>query len=128
FDPGTGQGVLALEDPLGDGSSVPVRAEDLARELSEENTIRLVVLNSCQSAVAQEQDPFAGLASSLVARGLPAVVPMQWLIADEAARVFAEELYRAVADGLPVDAAGSEARRRAEGRRVGGAGAGGAAA
>jgi hypothetical protein len=111
FDPGTGQGVLALEDPHGDGSSVPVRAEDLARELSEENTIRLVVLNSCQSAVAQEQDPFAGLASSLVARGLPAVVAMQWLIADDAARVFAEELYRAVAEGLPVDAAVSEARR-----------------
>ncbi len=111
FDPGTGQGMLALEDPLGDGSSVPVRAEDLARELSEENAIRLVVLNSCQSAVAQEQDPFAGLASSLVARGLPAVVAMQWAIADDAARVFAEELYRAVAEGLPVDAAVSEARR-----------------
>lgn len=111
FDPGTGQGMLALEDPYGDGGSVPVRAEDLARELSEENTIRLVVLNSCQSAVAQEQDPFAGLASSLVARGLPAVVAMQWAIADDAARVFAEELYRAVAEGLPVDAAVSEARR-----------------
>src|SRR5690606_3984268 len=111
FDPGTGQGVLALEDPLGDGSSVPVRAEDLARELSEENTIRLALLNSCQSAVAQEKDPFAGLASSLVARGLPAVVAMQWSIADDAARVFSEELYRAVAEGLPVDAAVSEARR-----------------
>jgi len=111
FDPASGQGVLALEDPYGDGSSVPVRAEDLARELSEENTIRLVVLNSCQSAVAQEKDPFAGLASSLVARGLPAVVAMQWAIADDAARVFAEELYRAVAEGLPVDAAVSEARR-----------------
>lgn len=111
FDPASGQGMLALEDPYGDGGSVPVRAEDLARELSEENTIRLVVLNSCQSAVAQEQDPFAGLASSLVARGLPAVVAMQWAIADDAARVFAEELYRAVAEGLPVDAAVSEARR-----------------
>ena len=111
FDPASGQGMLALEDPYGDGGSVPVRAEDLARELTEENTIRLVVLNSCQSAVAQEQDPFAGLASSLVARGLPAVVAMQWAIADDAARVFAEELYRAVAEGLPVDAAVSEARR-----------------
>ncbi len=112
FDPATNQGVLALEDPLGEGGFVAVRAEDLARELSEENTIRLVVLNSCQSAVASDGgDPFAGLASSVVARGLPAVVAMQYTIADDAARVFSEELYRAVAEGLPVDAAVSEARR-----------------
>ena len=111
FDPATGQGMLALEDPFGDGGSIPVRAEDLARELSEENTIRLVVLNSCQSAVEQPRDPFAGLASSIVARGVPAVIAMQQAIADDVARVFAEELYRAVAEGLPIDAAVSEARR-----------------
>lgn len=112
FDPATSQGVLALEDPLGEGGFVAVRAEDLARELSEENTIRLVVLNSCQSAVAPDGgDPFAGLASSVVARELPAVVAMQYTIADDAARVFSEELYRAVAEGLPIDAAVSEARR-----------------
>jgi hypothetical protein len=36
---------------------------------------------------------------------------MQFAISEQAARVFSEELYRAVADGLPVDAAVSEARR-----------------
>ncbi|MBN1679984.1 MAG: CHAT domain-containing protein [Anaerolineae bacterium] len=111
FDATTEQGMLALEDPFGEGSSFAVRGEDLARELSEENTIRLVVMNSCQSAVTQETDPFAGIASSLVARGLPAVVAMQYAISDRAARVFSEELYRSVADGLPVDAAVAEARR-----------------
>jgi hypothetical protein len=106
-----GQGMLALEDPLGEGASFLVRGEDLARELSEENTIRLVVLNACQSAAAQENDPFAGIASSLVARGIPAVVAMQYLIGDRAALAFSEEFYRAVADGFPIDAAVSEARR-----------------
>jgi hypothetical protein len=107
----SGQGMLALEDPFGEGSSFPVRAEDLARELSEENTIRLVVMNSCQSAVDLEGDPFAGISSSLVARGIPAVVAMQNVISEQAARVFSDELYRAVAEGLPVDAGVSEARR-----------------
>jgi CHAT domain-containing protein len=109
FDSATGQGMLALEDA--DGNSFPVRGEDLARELSEENAIRLVVLNSCQSAAETNADPFGGIASSAVTRGLPAVVAMQYMIGEQAARVFSEEFYRAVAEGWPVDAAISEARR-----------------
>jgi hypothetical protein len=111
YDPGTRQGMIALEDPYGEGSSFPVRGEDLARELSEENAIRLAVLNSCQSATEPGNDPFAGIASSLVQRGIPAVIAMQTVIGEEAARAFSEELYRAVAEGLPVDAAMAEARR-----------------
>ncbi|WP_119072250.1 CHAT domain-containing protein [Aggregatilinea lenta] len=111
YDPVTHQGMIALEDPYGEGSSFPVRGEDLARELSEENAIRLAVLNSCQSATEPGTDPFAGIASSLVQRGIPAVIAMQTVIGEEAARAFSEELYRAVAEGLPVDAALSEARR-----------------
>ncbi len=106
-----GQGVLALEDPFGENNAYYVRGEDLARELSEENPIRLVVLNSCQSALEQSGDPFAGIASSIVARGIPAVIAMQNPISEGAARAFSEELYRSIADGLPVDAAVSEARR-----------------
>ena len=111
FDPATRQGMIALEDPYGEGSSFAVRGEDLARELSEENAIRLAVLNSCQSATEPGNDPFAGIASSLVQRGIPAVIAMQTVIGEEAARAFSEELYRAVAEGLPVDAAMAEARR-----------------
>lgn len=110
-DPTTGQGMIALEDPYGEGSSFPVRGEDLARELSEENAIRLAVLNSCQTAVEPGSDPFAGIASSIVQRGIPAVIAMQTVISSTAARAFSEELYRALADGLPVDAAVSDARR-----------------
>src|SRR5690606_31747086 len=74
-------------------------------------TIRLVVLNSCQSAASNSANPFAGIASSLVTRGIPAVVAMQYRISDAAATVFAEEFYRALTDTLPIDSAVSEARR-----------------
>jgi hypothetical protein len=57
------------------------------------------------------QDPFAGVATSLIRQGIPAVVAMQFEITDEAAITFASEFYAAVADGYPVDAAVSEARK-----------------
>jgi hypothetical protein len=51
------------------------------------------------------------VAQSLVQGGLPAVVAMQFEITDRAAIVFAHEFYRAMADGYPVDAAITEARK-----------------
>ncbi len=111
YDAETGIGTLALVDPLGENSHFPVRAEALARELSEENTIRLVVLNSCHGARQNQQNATEGIASSLITRGIPAVVANQFEISNDAASVFSEEFYRAVADGLPMDAAVSEARR-----------------
>ncbi|GIK66294.1 MAG: hypothetical protein BroJett018_40880 [Chloroflexota bacterium] len=111
YDPESGIGTLALVDPLGENSHFPVRAEALARELSEENTIRLVVLNSCHGARQNQQNAAEGIASSLITRGIPAVVANQFEISNDAASVFSEEFYRAVADGLPMDAAVSEARR-----------------
>ncbi|MBI5931649.1 MAG: CHAT domain-containing protein, partial [Chloroflexi bacterium] len=111
YDAETGVGTLALVDPLGENSHFPVRAEALARELSEENTIRLVVLNSCHGARQNHLNAAEGIASSLITRGIPAVVANQFEISNDAASVFSEEFYRTVAEGLPIDAAVSEARR-----------------
>jgi hypothetical protein len=52
-----------------------------------------------------------GVAQSLIQQGLPAAVAMQFEITDQAAIIFAHELYGAVADGYPLDAALAEARR-----------------
>ena len=52
-----------------------------------------------------------GMAQSLIRQGLPAVIAMQFEITDEAAIIFAHELYAAIADGYPVEAALAEARR-----------------
>jgi hypothetical protein len=103
-------GVLALEDPR-TNATAPVSGESLARELVEENSIRLVVLNACQGARQDGGDRFAGIASSIVARGIPAVVAMQFPISDEASRIFSREFYKAVAEGYPIEAATAEARR-----------------
>ncbi len=103
-------GMLAFEDPK-TNNTVPVSGEALARELSEENSIRLVVLNACQGARENVSDPFAGIASSIVARGVPAVVAMQFSISDLASRYFSQEFYRALSEGYPIEAAVAEARR-----------------
>ncbi len=88
-----------------------ITAAELSRELAEESTVRLVVLNSCQSARRPDADVFAGISSAIVTRGIPAVVAMQFAISDGAATAFADEFYRALAELLPLDAAVSEARR-----------------
>jgi len=72
---------------------------------------KLVVLNACQSATSSSTQPMVGMAPSLVRRGLPAVVAMQYSIYDDTAIRFSREFYRALALGLPVDTAISEARR-----------------
>ncbi len=90
---------------------MPVSGEALARELSEENSIRLVVLNACQGARANRADPFGGIATSIVARGLPAVVAMQFAISDGASRLFSQEFYQAISEGYPIEGALVEARR-----------------
>jgi hypothetical protein len=110
FDDKSQSGMLAFEDPK-TGNTMPVSGEALARELSEENSIRLVVLNACHAARANKTDPFAGIASSAVARGLPAVVAMQFAITDNASRLFAQEFYKAISEGYPIEAAIAEARR-----------------
>ena len=57
-------------------------------------------------------DPFAGVATTLVQLGVPAVVAMQFAISDAAAILFAEELYtNLIGRQTPVDAAVSEARK-----------------
>jgi CHAT domain-containing protein len=111
----TGEGWLALPDRLGENTAEQVRGVDLARELSEENTIRLVVLNSCHGAQSSLDNPAGGIASNLVLRGIPAVVAMQYPISNEAASLFAEEFYTTIAEDLPVDQAVSEARRAVSG-------------
>ncbi|MCC7208784.1 MAG: CHAT domain-containing protein, partial [Anaerolineae bacterium] len=110
FDERSQTGVIAFEDPATDNTAA-VSAEALARELSEESGIRLVVMNACQGARTNRADPFAGIASALVARGIPGVVAMQFAITDNASRVFSTEFYRALSEGYAVEASMAEARR-----------------
>jgi CHAT domain-containing protein len=69
------------------------------------------VLNACEAAQTAPQDPLAGIATSLMEYGVPAVVAMQFAITDDGALTFADEFYTALADGYAVDAAVTQGRR-----------------
>ena len=106
-----GEGVIFLEGD--DGTPVALDETLLANLVADQSaTLRLVVLNSCNSGRSDPGDPQAGVAATLMALGLPAVVAMQFPISDRAAITFADELYGNLIGGRqPIDAAVSEARK-----------------
>jgi hypothetical protein len=101
-------GALLLCDE--DGLATRVGGQALARELRGSG-VAVVVLNACQSAAEDTGPSFMGLAPALVQAGTPAVVAMQFAIEDASARSFSQALYRALADGWPLDAAVTEGRK-----------------
>jgi tetratricopeptide (TPR) repeat protein len=109
FDPSSAEGVLLLAND--DGRATPVSAGQLAGLLADHRTLRLAVLNACEGAKGSEQSRFSSIAAELVRRGLPAVLAMQYEISDRAAIEFTASFYGALAAGLPIDAATSEARK-----------------
>ncbi len=109
FDPAEDESVLLLETD--DGRSLYTTGEQLGALLLDHTSLSLAVLNACEAARVSLRDPFAGVAASLIRREVPAVIAMQFPITDSAAIQFSSELYRAIADGLPIDAALGEARK-----------------
>jgi CHAT domain len=109
FDESAQDGALLLEDDQ--KKRRLVTGQDLGVMLNGHRSLRLAVLNACEGARAATDDPFAGVATSLLQQGVPAVIAMQFEITDRAAITFAHEFYGAVADGYPIDAAVTEARR-----------------
>jgi Tfp pilus assembly protein PilF len=92
---------------MGGEADQRVRAfgKDLSRLFNLQPTLRLVVLNSCDSAHGQ-----ASLAKGLVSSGIPAVLAMQFPISDDAAIELAGAFYDALAKGESVDGAVTRAR------------------
>lgn len=110
FDPQAQDGALILEDEEGIGCRVSSQnLSILFRDTR--HSLRLAILNACEGARGSHDDPFAGTAQRLVQQGIPAVIAMQFEVADETAIAFAQEFYAAIADRYPVDAALTEARK-----------------
>ncbi len=103
-----GEGMLCFED--GDGGVRAVSGPELAQQLRDFKSLRLVVLNACDSARAVAAAPFTGAATALLQAGVPAVLAMQFPITDEAALAFSQMFYRRLAAGDPVDTAVAEGR------------------
>lgn len=108
FDSVREEGVLAMTDA---GQAYPLPANQLARMLGDHPTLRLVLLNACEGGLASHSDIFASTAATLVQRGVPAVIAMQVEITEAAAIEFSSQFYEALAEGLPVDSAVTEARK-----------------
>ena len=102
-------GVIALCDD--DGAAFRLAAENLGRLLSGHASMRLAVLNSCESGRTSGTDVFSSAGAGLIRRGVPAVVSMQFVITDRAALEFSRTFYEALVDGMPVDGAVADARR-----------------
>jgi ABC-type branched-subunit amino acid transport system substrate-binding protein len=112
YDEERGHGSLILERD--DRRARRVDGQQLGTMLSrlcDNGSLRLVVLNACEAAQTAPQDPLAGVATSLMEFGVPAVVAMQFAITDDGALTFADEFYGALAAGYDVDAAVTQARR-----------------
>lgn len=102
-------GVVVFEDEA-DGHEV-ISGEELALLLSDDDDIRVALINAAEGALTGRKDAYAGVVQALVANGIPAVVGLQGIISDRAAITLAQEFYAALSEGLPVDAALLEGRR-----------------
>jgi CHAT domain-containing protein len=108
FDVNQDEGVVALVGEHGETDDLT--ASQIGRLLADHPSLRLVMLNACEGARGGKKDIFSGTAATLVRRGIPAVVAMQYEITDRAAIEFARTFYEAVSDEMPLDAAVAEAQ------------------
>jgi tetratricopeptide (TPR) repeat protein len=109
FDAAAEEGTLALADDT--GRTYHLGAKGLAMLLRGHPSLRLVLLNACDTGRASALDPFSSVAGALMRRGIPAVLAMQFEITDLAAIEFSRTFYGAIADQLPVDVSVTQARQ-----------------
>jgi hypothetical protein len=81
-----------------------VSGEELARHLQGAG-VRLAVLGACHSGRRDATYPWDGVASALVAQGIPAIIAMQYEVVDLQAIAFSRAFYAALGLGLSLDEA-----------------------
>lgn len=109
YDEATGMGSLLFPTP--NGTVGRFDGESAAMLLADVPSLRLVVLNACETAKSDPSKPFGGLATSLVRAGVPAVLAMREPIADRAAVIFSKRLYQELAARQELDLAVARARK-----------------
>ncbi|MFN8488155.1 MAG: CHAT domain-containing protein [Caldilineaceae bacterium] len=109
FDAMAQQGKLAF---CANGLADLVTADKLAVLLGSHPTLRLALLNACQGAQTGINSAFAGVAQQLIQHETPAVIAMQAPIVDDHALRFSQEFYAALADGMSVEEAVGQGRKR----------------
>ena len=97
------EGFLSFRSSTGNEDRIP--ASKLAEVLDGYTSLRLAILNACESGQGPRNYPARGVGASLLKVGVPAVVAMRLKVADAQAIEFTTSFYDALADGLAVDAA-----------------------
>jgi hypothetical protein len=109
------EGILLFEDP--DGDPDRVTAELLRLQLQKQRgQTQLVLLNACLGAIPAGTDPFSSVGAALMRGGVPAVIAMQFEIAEDTAAELTRVFYSELAAGAPVELALTEARLNIYGR------------
>ena len=107
FDAEKGEGCLLFEDTRGGSFALGERS---VREIFCQRGLSLVFLNACQSGTGSKADFNKGVAQSLVAHGLPALVANQYSVLDSSATSFAQHFYWSLAQGMTLGESAREAR------------------
>ena len=107
FDEERREGCLVFENERGGEFTLGERS---VREIFCKRGLSLVFLNACESGRGGRADFNKGVAQSLVAHGLPALVANQYSVLDSSATSFAQHFYWSLAQGMSVGEAAREAR------------------
>jgi len=97
--------------PTVEGGSYRLDSTELGRLIDGCTSLQFAFFNLCRGSETSGADPFSALATETVRRGVPAVLAMQTSVTDEAALRFAPAVYKALADGEPLESAVTTARR-----------------
>ncbi|MCK5895190.1 MAG: CHAT domain-containing protein [Cocleimonas sp.] len=108
FNKTRNEGVLVIEDDRGNG--LQVSSQRVATMIEGSPSSRLIILNACEGGTTSTENVFSGVAQSVVKKGVPAVLAMQYVITDQAAIVFSEAFYTALSQGSPIDTSLTQAR------------------
>ena len=107
YDAERGEGRLVFVNEQGQEHSLGERS---VREIFCSRNLSLVFLNACETGAAGRADFNKGVAQSLVAHGLPAVVANQYSVLDSSATSFAQHFYWSLAQGNSLGESAREAR------------------
>jgi hypothetical protein len=111
-----GKGVLGFSEPNGDVDWVS--DDDFTRVANACKQLKLVFLQACDSALPDPYVSFSGVAQTLAASGLPAVIGMQYRVQSSVANDFAVEFYAALLSRRePISFAVQAARNKLSGQR-----------
>jgi hypothetical protein len=107
YDEKKDQGCLIFENE--DGRQYSLGERDV-RAIFCKRGLSMVFLNACESGRGGRAEFNKGVAQSLVAHGLPALVANQYSVLDSSATSFAQAFYRMLAGGFSVGQSAREAR------------------